>query len=143
MNEFLALFTRTSKLLRAAADDAMRIHGVRVGQNIVLEALWQEDGLTPRQLALRLHMATPTVVNTAKRMEAAGLVRRQPDTEDRRLVRIFLTDTARAIRAAIEEERDQLERRATKSLTDIERWHLFTAMNKIIEELDGRGAPAE
>lgn len=76
MNEFLALFTRASKLLRAAADDAMRLHGVRVGQNIVLEALWEEDGLTPRQVAVRLHMATPTVVNTAKRMEIAGLINR-------------------------------------------------------------------
>jgi hypothetical protein len=31
MNELLNRFTEASKLLRAAADDAMRVHGVRVG----------------------------------------------------------------------------------------------------------------
>ena len=37
MDEFLTLFTRASKLMRGAADEAMSRHGVRVGQNLVLE----------------------------------------------------------------------------------------------------------
>lgn len=47
MNEFLPLFIRAGKLLRGAADDAMSRHGVRIGQNLVLEVLWGTDGLTP------------------------------------------------------------------------------------------------
>ena len=47
MNEFLWLFTRASKVMRTAADDAMSQHGVRVGQNMLLEVLWETDGLTP------------------------------------------------------------------------------------------------
>ena len=74
MNEFLTLFTRASKLMRGAVDEAMSRHGVRVGQNLVLEVLWQGDGLTPGELASRLQVATPTVVKSANRMSAAGLV---------------------------------------------------------------------
>jgi len=59
---------------REAADDAMRRHGVRVGQNLLLEVLWGTDGLTPGDLADRLHVATPTVVKSANRMEASGLL---------------------------------------------------------------------
>ena len=65
MAEMLALFTQAAKLLREAADEAMIRHGVRVGQHIVLSVLWEEDGLTPGEIARRLGTATPTIVNTA------------------------------------------------------------------------------
>ena len=66
----------------------MSRHGVRVGQHIVLTVLWEQDGLTPGEIARRLGSATPTVVNTATRMEEAGLVVRRPDPADARLVRL-------------------------------------------------------
>lgn len=135
MNQFLSLFTRASKLLREAADDAMRQHGVRVGQNIILEVLWQQDGLTPGEIARCLDLATPTVVNAATRMEEVGLLVRRPDPADGRLVRLHLTRRARAVRRTIEKERSALERRATRTLTESERRVLDTALAKIIEQL--------
>lgn len=134
MNEFLTLFTRASKLMRAATDDAMSRHGVRVGQNVVLEVLWETNGLTPGELAERLHVATPTVVKSATRMARAGLITRRRDPGDARLVRIYLTDQALSARNAIEDSRDQLARRATASLTEDERTCLKNALKKIIEE---------
>lgn len=135
MNEFLTLFTRASKLLREAADEAMSRHGVRVGQNIILEALWQQDGLTPGEIARRLHLSTPTVVNAATRMEDAGLITRKRDGADARLVRLYLTRRARSVQAAIERERSALEQRATNNLTDQERRNLHSALTKIIQTL--------
>jgi MarR family transcriptional regulator for hemolysin len=134
MNEFLSLFTRASKLMREAADEAMSRHGVRVGQNLVLEVLWETDGLTPGELAQRLHVATPTVVKSATRMEATGLLTRRRDEHDARLVRLYLTDRAQSVRNAIEAERDALARRATAGLTDAEHRALVRALTKIVEE---------
>jgi DNA-binding MarR family transcriptional regulator len=136
MNEFLSLFTRASKLMRGAADEAMSRHGVRVGQNLVLEVLWETDGLTPGELASRLKVATPTVVKSATRMQSAGLLTRRRDQFDRRLVRLYLTDRARGIRTEIERERDELERRATATLTSEELACLMTALAKIIAQFD-------
>jgi MarR family transcriptional regulator for hemolysin len=135
MNELLRLFTRAAKLMRAAADEAMSEHGVRVGQNLILEVLWDTDGLTPGELAARLHITTPTVVNTATRMETAGLLTRQRDTTDARLVRLNLTDRGRAAQRPIQEARRRLEQRATATLTPEERSHLHSALTKIIHEL--------
>ena len=143
MNELLALFTRSSKLARAAADEAMSRHGVRVGQNLLLEVLWETDGLTPGELAGRLHVATPTVVKSANRMATAGLLLRKPDPADARLVRLYLTDRARAVRRDVEQERDELERRMTATLTPAEREHLRSALIKIIAQLAAEQAPAE
>jgi MarR family transcriptional regulator, organic hydroperoxide resistance regulator len=134
MTEFLTLFTRAAKLMRMATDEAMSQHGVRVGQNVILEALWESDGLTPGEIAERLHMATPTIVKSASRMAAAGLLTRERDPADGRLVRLCLTDRARSVRGAIERERAELERRATATLTDGERHHFYSALAKIISE---------
>jgi DNA-binding MarR family transcriptional regulator len=137
VNEFLRLFTRASKLMRTAADEAMSRHGVRVGQNLVLEVLWQEDGLTPGELAARLQVATPTVVKSANRMAAAGLISRRRDHVDARLVRLYLTDQARSVQAEIERVRDELARRATASLTSEELAVLMSALRKIVAEFAG------
>ncbi|HKS43906.1 MAG TPA: MarR family transcriptional regulator [Amycolatopsis sp.] len=139
MTELLTLFRRAHKLLSAASDEAMSRHGVRLGQNLVLEVLWAEDGLTPGELATRLHVTTPTIVNTATRMEKAGLVVRRRDPTDARLVRVYLTEEAKAAQDPIQRARGELERHATATLTEEERDHLRNALAKIIDQLaDGR-----
>jgi|HubBroStandDraft_1064217.scaffolds.fasta_scaffold19475_3 DNA-binding MarR family transcriptional regulator len=141
MNDLLALFTQAAKLLREAADETMSRHGVRVGQHIVLTVLWEQDGLTPGEIARRLGVATPTIVNTATRMEEADLVVRRPDPADARLVRLHLTARGRAVREPVREARAELERQATATLTAAEREHLRTVLTKIIDQL--RSAEAE
>ena len=135
MTDVVRLLTRAQKLLRTATDSAMQEHGVRIGQNLVLEALWDTDGLTPGDLAARLDVATPTVVNTAARMEAAGLLERRRDPDDRRLVRLYLTPKARAAEAPISAARREIAVRALASLTREERTHLESALTKIITAL--------
>ncbi|MGH8794534.1 MAG: MarR family winged helix-turn-helix transcriptional regulator [Stackebrandtia sp.] len=142
-DEFLRLFTRASKLLRGVVDVDLRRHGVRLGQNLVLEALWETDGLTPGELAARLHVATPTMVKAATRMEASGLLTRRRDETDRRLVRVYLTDQARSIRGDVEGQRHTLERRIDTLLTDDERRCLRSALTKIIDEFDGEAPPED
>ena len=135
MADLLTLFTQAAKLLREAADDVMSRHGVRVGQHIVLTVLWEQDGLTPGEIARRLQAATPTIVNTATRMEEAGLVVRRPDPADARLVRLYLTPRARSVRESVRDARAALERRATATLTPAELDHLRSSLTKIITQL--------
>jgi len=139
MTDLLTLFTQAAKLLREAADEAMSHHGVRVGQHIVLSVLWEQDGLTPGEIARRLGTSTPTIVNTATRMEEAGLVVRGPDPADARLVRLHLTPYARSVRESVRDARAALERHATATLTPAEQDHLRSALAKIIAQL--REAP--
>lgn len=136
----MTLFTQAAKLFREAADDAMSRHGVRVGQHIVLTVLWEHDGLTPGEIAHRLGTSTPTIVNTATRMEEAGLVVRRPDPADARLVRLYLTPRARSVRESVRDARAALERQVTATLTPAELDHLRSSLTKIIAQL--REGPA-
>jgi MarR family transcriptional regulator, organic hydroperoxide resistance regulator len=126
---------RAAKLMRASADAAMKPHGVRVGQNLVLDALAEEDGLTPGDLAGRLHVTTPTIVKMASRMAATGLIVKRRDAADARLVRLELTERGRAVREPIADARQALAERATAGLTAAERRHLEAALRKIVRNL--------
>lgn len=136
MSEFLTLFSRASKLVRDAADEAYGRHGVRLGQNLVLAALADEDGLTPGELAQRLQVGTPTIVRMAGRMETAGLLTRRRDNADARLVRLYLSDHGRAVHGPIEDERLRLQERAIAGLSDAQRRELETTLAHVIRNLE-------
>ena len=73
-------------------------HGVTRGQWYFLRVLWEEDGLSQRELSARVGMMEPTTVIALRGMEKAGLIRRVRGTEDRRVTRVHLTPKARRLR---------------------------------------------
>jgi MarR family transcriptional regulator, organic hydroperoxide resistance regulator len=137
MPEFLDLHSRTTKAVRALAEQAMQRHGLHLGQDHLLAALWDRDGRTPGEIAAALRIATPTVVKMATRMSAAGLLARRGDGRDNRLVRLWLTESGRALREPIEAERRAIEEKVTADLTVIERKHLLSALTKIHQSATG------
>ena len=137
MPEFLDLHSRTTKALRALADGAMRHHGLHLGQNHLLAALWEQDGRTPGEVAAARSVTTPTVVKMATRMTTAGLLTRRRDDRDNRLVRLWLTDAGRALQEPVEAERRSMEEKVTADLTEAEREHLLSALAKIHRSASG------
>ena len=135
MPEFLELHSKTSKLLRAAADNAVQRHGLRLGQDHLLAALWAQDGRTPGEIAATVNVTTPAVTKLATRMAESGLLERRPDPHDNRLVRLWLTSAGRALQAPVEAERQQLEDRITATLSKTERAQLLKALTKIHQAL--------
>ena len=75
--------------------------GVSSGQWPFLRVLWNEEGMTQRELSRRVGMQEPTTVTALNSLAKAGLVRREPSTEDRRKVHVFLTPKARMMRAEL------------------------------------------
>jgi DNA-binding MarR family transcriptional regulator len=73
-------------------------HGVTLGQWYFLRVLWDEDGLTQRELSQRVGMMEPTTVTALNGMEKRGYVKRVRNTDDKRKVNIYLTDRGRALR---------------------------------------------
>lgn len=133
MPEFLDLHSKTNKALRVVTDAALRRHGLRLGQDHLLAALWERDGSTPGQVAAAVNVTTPAITKVATRMAETGLLVRRRDDRDNRLVRLWLTDSGRALREPIEAERQSLEDTITAGLTETEREHLLTALAKIYQ----------
>jgi DNA-binding MarR family transcriptional regulator len=73
-------------------------HGVTRGQWYFLRVLWEQDGLSQRELSERVGMMEPTTVIALRGMEKAGLIRRVRSTDDRRITKVHLTPKARRLR---------------------------------------------
>ena len=99
--EFFAAFGSAVRGLRARLDRILQSHGLRLGQYQVLKVLWDDDGLTPRELSARLDVEMPTVTRTVQRMVRDGLVERHAHTTDARSVRIQLTALGSAKKAEV------------------------------------------
>ena len=133
--DFQTAFWSAKHALAHASAAAFAQHGVHEGQQYVLRCLWREDGLSPGEVARRLGLATPTVTRAATRMEATGLLRREPHPSDRRLVRLRLTERGRELEKIIDEQTNQLTERALATLSAAERESLVRALHEIRRNL--------
>ncbi len=66
-------------------------------QFYVLSALWDKNELKFKDLARRLDMDGATLTGILDRMEKRGFIKRKEDPEDRRSVRVCLTDKSKEI----------------------------------------------
>jgi DNA-binding MarR family transcriptional regulator len=131
MPKFLDVHGETNKAVRALADAAMRRHGLHLGQDHLLAALWARDGQTPGELAAGAGVSTPAVVKMADRLSTAGLIRRTRDERDSRLVRLWLTENGKALQAPVEEERRRLDEALTAELEPGEKERLVAALRTV------------
>ena len=72
--------------------------GLTYPQYVAMVVLWERDGRTVSELGDKLHLDSGTLTPLLKRLEAAGLVQRERDTEDERQVRIRLTKAGLALK---------------------------------------------
>jgi DNA-binding MarR family transcriptional regulator len=66
--------------------------GLTTAQLRVLFLVRESPGVTAGELATRLSVTPPTISGIVDRLVKLGLIRREDDESDRRLVRNFLTD---------------------------------------------------
>jgi MarR family transcriptional regulator, organic hydroperoxide resistance regulator len=71
--------------------------GLTPVQCLVLESLWDEEGLPVGEIGRRLVLDTATLAGVLDRMVTAGWVRREIDSADARVARIYLSEKANAI----------------------------------------------
>lgn len=72
--------------------------GLTYPRYLVMLVLWEQDGLTVRELGQRLQLDSGTLTPLLKRLQSAGLVTRQRRKQDEREVDIRLTDAGLALR---------------------------------------------
>ncbi|HBB5410605.1 TPA: MarR family transcriptional regulator, partial [Listeria monocytogenes] len=65
--------------------------------------LYKEDGISQESMAKRFMVDKASVTRHIKRLEELGMIRREIDAKDRRIQRIFVTETGFQMRDLIEE----------------------------------------
>lgn len=72
-------------------------HDIKNSHWYFLRILWNQEGLTQRELSDETNLTESSTVIMLNQMEQAGLIRKKNDPDDRRKLRIFLTPKARRL----------------------------------------------
>ncbi|MFO6451362.1 MULTISPECIES: MarR family winged helix-turn-helix transcriptional regulator [unclassified Aeromicrobium] len=114
--------------------DVLEPLGLTHPQYLVMLALWENDGLTLRGLSDALRLEPATVSPLVKRLETAGLIRRDRRAGDDRAFSLTVTDEGRALREqALAVPATMLERfdMDVAELQQVNRW-----LHELIERAD-------
>jgi DNA-binding MarR family transcriptional regulator len=103
--------------------------------NAVLVALAGADGQSQRQLSARLGLHRNVMVSLIDTLEQQGFVERRPHPEDRRAFAVTLTDKARELLPALEEQSHAMEDAVTAALTPDERAALLDMLQRVSANL--------
>ncbi len=115
-------------------------HGVTFGLWPFLRALWEEDGLTQRELSERVRMKGPTTVAAVNRLEERGLVKRVDNADDGRMINVFLTAKGRQTYDLVMPEVEAMNRQGVANLTRDEQEQLKSLLRGLRSNIlaDGR-----
>jgi DNA-binding MarR family transcriptional regulator len=95
------LIRDTHRAFARLLQERIEKHNVSMGLWYFLRALWQEDGLTQRQLSERVRTMEPTTASALDSMEKRGLVVRVRNSHDRRKINVHLTRKGRALKKVL------------------------------------------
>ena len=117
-------------------------YGVTTGMWYFLRALWQEDGLTQRELSRRIGTMEPTTLTALAAMEKAGFISRERDPEDRRKLHVLLTPKGRALEAELLPMAQEVVQQATAGFSPEDRARFLGYLAAVQRNLgDVAGAP--
>lgn len=131
----LSRLSRLAKHLDRARRDAFAAHELEVWEFDVLAALRRQGRpyeLSPGELIRQTLSTSGTMTNRVNRLEARGLVERQPNADDRRGVLVRLTDAGRSrVQDALTDLLD-FERRVLAAIEPGEREELARLLRRLL-----------
>lgn len=131
-----ALYTASRAVTRAYGPLLAPL-GLTYAQYLVLLVLWEEDGASVKRIGERLALDSGTLTPLLKRMESAGLLKRDRGGEDGRVVTAHLTPAGRALRARARSIPEKLACRAGFT-TDAAGLAEIAALRRRLHELSAK-----
>lgn len=98
-NDRIAHLVRdTARGLTRALQVRLAVQNVSFGHWVFLRILWEEEGLTQRELSDRAGLMEPTTHTAILKMEQLGYVERRQHDDNRRKLFVYLTRRGRSLK---------------------------------------------
>jgi len=117
--------------------------GINSGSWYLFRVLWNEDGLTQRELADSIGIREPTALSAINYMESRGWVKRARSKSDRRKIHVWLTPKGKALKHELIPLARHVVATAASNLAVAEVRLLLESLAKIQMSLDAAIAVAE
>ena len=132
------LINRTAVRLKRELHQAFKAHNYKITpeQWAILNRLWEQEGLSQVELAELTFKDKPNVTRMLEVMEREGWVFRQPDEEDRRAYKVFLTEAGRGLKDKLIPLAEGVLERGQRGLTAEDIAQAKRVLNLIYDNLE-------
>ncbi len=101
---------------------------------LILHLLDEEDGITQKVLAQRMHIRPQSLTGALEKLEQKGFITRQRSDTDKREQLVFITDSGRKRNAVMTEERDKTTQELFRILSDEEKEQIYRLLIKVADQ---------
>jgi len=126
-----------ARLMRTVFDRRGREFGLTRSQWWVLTMLYAREGVTQSELADYLEWEKPSLGRLLDRLQEKGWVERRQDPVDRRVNRLYLTETVQGLMRALRNTAAGVRRDALGDLDEAERERFVSTLIRIRTNLLG------
>lgn len=132
LSEDWQLLTQVAQVFRTLSDTFSDQADMHRGQAVLLYTIARQDGMTQSEIASQLSLQGATVTNMLQKLEESGLVIRQRDAEDNRLVRVYATGEGKRKDAELQEQFLKMQELIFRDITPQERESLRRMLHRLI-----------
>lgn len=100
-----------------------------------LTEIANDEGLSQNELTSRVGVTPSTTVSALRVLERRGLVRRKPDVDDARSLRIYITPAGKQLRREVRPLLVEVDSLITAGLSNIEAQHFRSSVDRIMSNL--------
>ena len=119
-------------MLRTHCQERAKPYVITPPQWGALSLLLVDDGMTITTMSQKRGVDAPAVTGIITRLEQLGLVERRHDREDRRVVKVFLTDEGKDISNTLVSVVEHFEQRMKRGFSESEVDRFLTQLQQLI-----------
>ena len=116
-------------------DTELRKYGLTIALWPTLMCLWEEEGVTQKEISDKARVQRSTTTRTLDKLEALGLIERKADPNSRRVFKIFLTDKGRKLEEELLPIPLSLTKKFLEPLSANEQEDLIRILQKLVKTI--------
>ncbi|MFA6808870.1 MAG: MarR family winged helix-turn-helix transcriptional regulator [Eubacteriales bacterium] len=137
LNNYLAFSFRVAlKKMEKSLNRNLDEFGVSIPQSFILYTLLDEDGCTLKEIGNKSLIDSSSMTVLVDKLEKEHLVERRLDSQDRRAIRVFITDKGREVGAKVSKIGIDFNSQLYDLLGEGNQKEFMHGMNNIINGLD-------
>ncbi|TYT75431.1 MarR family winged helix-turn-helix transcriptional regulator [Desulfobotulus mexicanus] len=135
-NFIVFLLAKANQKAQGVLKRYLKPYGLTPVQGLVLEALYNESTLTAGEIGKRLLLDNATVSGVLERLSEAGWIHKTGDTEDRRVIRVSLSQMAMDHQKMLHTDREKVSQEILAPFSHEERIILKRLLRDLYLEND-------
>ena len=124
-----------ARSMKRSLEIKLNEYGITSSQYTVLEILWKHNGLSLSDLGKLLYFDNPTITGIIDRMEEANFVRRRRDKNDRRVIKVHLTQKGLDLKPVLPKIAKAVNEKAVEDFKESDKGRLLDFTKRLHKNL--------